>query len=233
MRLPRLVLSILIGAGVAVSGVILQGISRNDLASPDTVGVNAGSGLGMMFLLVLFPTAAAQSPLAAAAGGDGRGPGHHGPGLRAGLSARNACCPPGCCWSASPSGSRRHAAMLLFSLRMSFTMYNYVLTWMSGTLAGGDWTSILFLLPCCLRLDPAGVEPGAGARRSLAGRGLAAGLGVAVERQRSAADRARRCLTGACVAIGGHIGFLGLAAPHLARRLVGPATTPCCFPRRR
>ena len=54
MRLPRLLLSLLIGAGMAVSGVILQGITRNDLASPDTVGVNAGSGLGMMFLLVIL-----------------------------------------------------------------------------------------------------------------------------------------------------------------------------------
>ncbi len=63
LRLPRLVLSILIGVGLAVSGVILQGITRNDLASPDTVGVNAGAGLGMMFLLVMYPTAATQSPL--------------------------------------------------------------------------------------------------------------------------------------------------------------------------
>lgn len=52
LRLPRIVMSILIGIGVATSGVILQGMTQNDLAGPDTVGVNAGSGLGMMFLLI-------------------------------------------------------------------------------------------------------------------------------------------------------------------------------------
>jgi iron complex transport system permease protein len=51
---------------------------------------------------------------------------------------------------------------------------------------------------------------------------LAAGLGVSVERQRLRLIAAATILTSVCVAIGGHIGFLGLAAPHRARRLVGP-----------
>ena len=63
LRLPRIVMSVLIGAGLAVSGVVLQGITRNDLASPSTVGVNGGAGLGMMFLLVMVPTASTTMPM--------------------------------------------------------------------------------------------------------------------------------------------------------------------------
>ncbi len=63
IRMPRIVMSILIGAGLSVSGVVLQGLTRNDLASPGTVGVSGGSGLGMAFLLVMYPTIAATMPM--------------------------------------------------------------------------------------------------------------------------------------------------------------------------
>ena len=220
MRLPRLVLSVLIGAGLAVSGVILQGISRNDLASPDTVGVNAGSGLGMMCLLVLYPTAAAQSPLLLPLGAMVGAMAVTG--LVFALAYRQGSVLPARLLLVGIAiGFAGHAAMLLFSLRMSYSMYNYVLAWMSGTLAGGDWTSILFLLPCAAILIPAAL----GRSRVLdvlgLGEDLAAGLGVAVQRQRLLLTVGATMLTGACVGIGGQIGFLGLAAPHLARRLVG------------
>jgi iron complex transport system permease protein len=58
------------------------------------------------------------------------------------------------------------------------------------------------------------------------GDGVATGLGVAVGRDRLVLTAAATVLTSVCVAIGGHIGFLGLAAPHLARRLVGHRHAP-------
>ena len=220
VRLPRLALSILIGASVAVSGVILQGIARNDLASPDTVGVNAGAGLGMMLFLVRYPTAATSQPLAlplAAVAG-------------ALVSTalvftlayrRGSVLPARLLLVGIALGFGGQAAMLLFSLRMSYSMYNYVLTWMSGTLAGADWRSTLFLLPWPLVLLP-WIRSRARVLDVLAlGDGVATGLGVAVHRERVLLTTAATVLTSVCVAIGGHIGFLGLAAPHLARRLIG------------
>ncbi len=62
LRLPRLLLGVLIGAGLAVAGVLLQGLSRNDLASPSTIGVDAGAGLGMMLLLVMNQATAIRLP---------------------------------------------------------------------------------------------------------------------------------------------------------------------------
>jgi iron complex transport system permease protein len=220
MRLPRLVLSILIGASVAVSGVVLQGISRNDLASPDTVGVNAGAGLGMMCFLVAYPTAAAELPLALPVAA-----------MIGALATttlvfalayrRGSVLPARLLLVGIALGFGGHAAMLLFSLRMSFSMYNYVLTWMSGTLAGADWRSILFLLPFPMLLFPWLLSRARLLDVLGLGDGVAVGLGVPVHRERVVLTTAATVLTSVCVAIGGQIGFLGLAAPHLARRLVG------------
>ena len=225
VRLPRLVLSILIGASVAVSGVVLQGISRNDLASPDTVGVNAGSGLGMMFFLVLFPTAAAQWPLAlplvAMVGALGT------TALVFTLAYRQGSVLPSRLLLVGIAlGFGGQAVMLLFSMRMSYVMYNYVLTWMSGTLSGADWRSILFLLPWPVLLLPWLLSRAKVLDVLALGDGVAIGLGVAVHRQRLALTAVAAVLTSVCVAIGGHIGFLGLAAPHLARRLIGNRHAP-------
>ena len=117
--------------GVATSGVILQGITRNDLAGPDTMGVNAGSGLGMMFLLVAltdrpprrclgfypwvrFVGAVAITVLVFAL-----------------AYRRGSVLPSRLLLVGIAIGFGAHAAMLLFSMRMSFSMYNFVVSWMS------------------------------------------------------------------------------------------------------
>jgi iron complex transport system permease protein len=219
MRLPRLVLSILVGAGLATSGAILQGVTRNDLASPDTVGVNAGSGLGMLLLLVLCPGIAGRIPLLVP--------------LAAVLGAalvttlvfalayrQGSVLPSRLLLVGIAIGFGAHAAMLLLALRMSTTTYSYVVTWMSGTLAGG-WSSILLLLPGPVLLLPLAFSRARVLDTFSLGDDVAASLGVAVERQRLLLLTMATLLTSMCVAIGGHLGFLGLAAPPLPRRLVG------------
>ena len=184
------------------------------------MGVNAGSGLGMMFLLVMYPTAATTQPWLLPVG------------AVVGAAAittlvfalayrQGSVLPSRLLLVGIAVGFGAHAAMLLFSLRMSFVMYNYVVTWMSGTLAAGDWKSIQLLLPCCLLLIPAAFIRARVLNVFSLGDGVAASLGVTVERQRLLLLGMATLLTSACVAIGGHIGFLGLVSPHLARRLVG------------
>ena len=58
-RLPRIVISVLVGAGLALSGCILQGVSRNALADPGILGINAGAGLVVMLFVSFFPTTTA------------------------------------------------------------------------------------------------------------------------------------------------------------------------------
>ena len=183
LRLPRLVLSILIGMGVATSGVILQGITRNDLAGPDTVGVNAGSGLGMTFLLVAYPTAATTMPWLLPVGSV------------VGAIAittlvfalayrRGSVLPSRLLLVGIAIGFGVHAAMLLFSMRMSFSMYNFVVSWMSGTLSASDWKAVWLLTPCCLVLIPMAVSRARVLNTFSLGDGVAMNLGVNVERQR-------------------------------------------------
>jgi ferric hydroxamate/heme transport system permease protein len=220
MRLPRLVLSALIGAGLAVAGALLQGLSRNDLASPSTVGVDAGAGLGIMLALVLAPLAAARLPWVlplAAVGGA----------MVVTLLVfalayrRGSVLPSRLLLVGIAVGFGADAAMLLLSLRMDFVTYSRVVSWMSGTLASADWRSIRFLLPCCLVLLPAAFSRARVLNAFALGDGVAKSLGVRVEQQRLIALALATTIASACAAIGGQIAFLGLVAPHLARRLVG------------
>ena len=55
-RLPRIVIAVLVGMGLAISGAILQGISKNALADPGILGINAGAGLAVMLYVSFFPT---------------------------------------------------------------------------------------------------------------------------------------------------------------------------------
>ena len=220
MRLPRLVLGALLGAGLAASGAVMQAVARNDLASPDTLGVNAGSGLGMMFLLLVFPTAVARSPLLMPLGAMAGALGIVA--LVFGLAYRQGSVLPARLLLVGIAlGFAAHAAMFFLAFRMSFSTYNYALTWMSGSLAGSDWKTILFLLPWPLLLIPLLCSRARVLDVFSLGDYLATGLGVAVERQRLLLLTAAVVLTAACTAIGGQIGFLGLVAPHIARRVAG------------
>lgn len=57
LRLPRLLAALLCGAGFAVSGALMQGVTNNPMASPSILGVNAGAGLGLAIAMIFFPAA--------------------------------------------------------------------------------------------------------------------------------------------------------------------------------
>lgn len=220
MRMPRIVLGALIGAGLATAGVLLQGVTRNDLASPSTVGVTAGSGLGMMLLLVAYPLATARMPLLLPLG------------ALVGAMAitvlvfalarrQGTVLPTRLLLVGIAVGYGAGAATLLLSLRMDFVTYNRVVTWMTGTLSSANWKPTLLLLPFCLVLIPVAISRARVLNVLALGDGVAESLGVAAKREMLMVLAVATTLTSACVAIGGHIGFLGLVAPHLARRLVG------------
>ncbi|MCA9235232.1 MAG: iron ABC transporter permease [Planctomycetales bacterium] len=220
LRLPRIVIGALVGAGFSVAGVLLQGLSRNDLASPSTVGVEAGSGLGMMLALVLVPLAAARQTWvlpAASAGGA----------LMSTLlvfglaSRRGRVLPARLLLIGIAVSYGASAATLLLSLRMDFVTHSRVIAWMSGSLSGGSWGTIRWFAPFCTALILAAYAQARSLNVIALGDGPATSLGVRVERQRFAALTLATIITSACAALAGQIGFLGLVAPHLARRLVG------------
>lgn len=214
IRLPRLLGALLSGAALSVAGVLLQGTLGNSLASPNTVGVNAGAGLFSVLLLAFFPKAAPfLAPVAflgavAALGlilllnrlaGGGRST------LILGGVAVTAF------FSAAVS-----AVTLLFP-----DVFSAYAAFSVGGLGGLDTPSLL--LPALL--VAAGIlfallfAPTVSAL-SL-GDGIAASLGVSVARARALLLLLACLLAASSVAVAGLLGFVGLIAPHAARLLVG------------
>lgn len=218
LRLPRALLALLVGIGLAIAGTILQGLTRNPLAAPDVIGINAGASLAAVSLIVLLPAAPLFAiPLAAFAGAA----------IAAAMIYLLA-------WNQGSSPIRliligvgiAAIAGAGTSVLMTFGQINSVtqaLIWMTGSVYGRSWEHILLLLPWLGIFVPLALLLSRELNVLHLGDDVARGLGSKVEWQRFLLLVTSVALTGASVATAGTIGFVGLMAPHLARQLVGPA----------
>ncbi|MFD2412955.1 iron ABC transporter permease [Paenibacillus rhizoplanae] len=221
-RLPRIVISLLIGAGFAVAGAILQGLSRNALAEPSTLGINAGAGFAVLIFISFVPATTAAPilvlPLLALAGAS----------LTATLvyflsyRREDGLSPTRLILIGIAVGAGIYAFQLILSLRLDPQNYQFVAIWLAGKIWGGDWRFVLALLPWILILLPFAFYKARVLNVLNLGDELSKGLGLPLERERRWLLAAAVALAGACVSVSGSIGFVGLIAPHLARRLVGP-----------
>ncbi|WP_145037885.1 iron ABC transporter permease [Paenibacillus sp. Y412MC10] len=220
-RLPRIVISLLIGAGLAISGCVMQGISRNELADPGILGINAGAGLMVMLFISFFPSTAAAPvfllPVLALIG--------------AGGTAALICVlaykknqgfkPTGLLLTGIAVAAGISAAMIVLTLRLSPEKYQFVATWLAGSIWGSSWKFVLALLPWMLVLLPFVMYKAQVMNVLNLGEPTATGLGASVTREQLKLLAAAVGLAASCVAVSGGIGFVGLIGPHLARRLVG------------
>ncbi|MBN3527265.1 FecCD family ABC transporter permease [Paenibacillus apiarius] len=221
-RLPRIVISVLIGAGLAVSGCVMQGISRNALADPGILGINAGAGLTVMLFISFYPTTAAAPvfllPVLALIGA----------GLTAALiytlsyKRHEGLSPTRLLLTGIAVAAGISAAMIVLTLKLSPEKYQFVATWLAGSIWGTNWKFVLALLPWIVVLLPFVFYKARVMNVLNLGDQTATGLGAPVERERLMLIAAAVGLAGSCVAVSGGIGFVGLIGPHLARRLVGP-----------
>jgi iron complex transport system permease protein len=221
-RLPRIILSIMIGAGLAVSGCILQSVSRNALADPGILGINAGAGLMVILFISFYPSTSAAPvfllPVLALIG--------------AGLTAlvifslaskRNeGLHPTRLLLSGIGVAAAISAATIVLTLRLSPENYQFVATWMAGSIWGANWKFVLALLPWVVVLLPYAFFKASVLNILNLGDQTAAGLGASVQKERVKLLAVAVGLAGSCVSVSGGIGFVGLIGPHLARRLVGP-----------
>ncbi|MEG0438207.1 MAG: iron ABC transporter permease [Solibacillus sp.] len=220
-RLPRIIIAVLVGMGLAVSGCVLQGISQNALADPGILGINAGAGLAVMLFISFFPSTTAVPvfllPILAFTG--------------AGITAiiiyalsykRNEGISPmrliltGVAIAAGIS-----SAMIVLTLRLSPDNYQFVATWLAGSIWGSNWKFVLSLLPWIVVLIPFIFSKARVLNVLNLGDLTATGLGASIEKERRVLLAAAVGLAGASVSISGGIGFVGLIGPHLARQLVG------------
>ncbi|MCU5775482.1 iron ABC transporter permease [Erwiniaceae bacterium BAC15a-03b] len=216
LRLPRILLAAQVGAALSVSGLILQSIIRNPLASPDLLGITSGAGAAaVLYLSFLSMTFGAQYlPLAAICG--------------AGIAVLLVY---GLAWQQGASPLRlvligvgvsallsAITTFLLVFSPLTTTLSAYV--WLTGSVYGASWretTSLACWLLACL---PLLIALSRQVMVQQLDDGLAIGIGVRVEWLRVGLLLASVALAGAAIAWGGAMAFVGLIAPHIARRLV-------------
>lgn len=220
-RLPRIVISLLIGVGLAVSGCILQGLSRNELADPGILGINNGAGFMIVIYISFFQFENLNHlialPLAAFIGSA----------LTAFLIyilsyRKNEGIEPtrlilvGVGISAAITG-----AMIIFTIRLRPDEFQFIAKWLSGNIWGKDWNFVLVLLPWILILVPLAFTKAKILDVLSLGEHLSIGLGLTIEKQRIYLLAIAVGLAASSVSVSGSIGFVGLISPHLARRLLG------------
>ncbi|MBA3585806.1 MAG: iron ABC transporter permease [Gemmatimonadetes bacterium] len=218
LRLPRALVAVLVGAALAVSGAVLQGLTRNDLAAPDIVGVNAGAGLAAVTLIVAFPSVSAVFLPPAAFGG----------------ALVVAVLLYLLAWRGSSSPTRlvligvglSAVATALTTFMITFGdiyQVSQALVWLTGSAYGRSWEQVLTLLPWLAVFMPLALLRFRHLNALGLGDEVATGLGARVELERGLLVLASVALAASAVATAGTIGFVGLMAPHIARKLVGPA----------
>lgn len=213
-RLPRAVLAILLGGALAISGVLVQSVVRNPLASPDILGINNAAGLVAVSVLMFLPNLAFYwMPIFAFLGGV--------------LSFVILWVV--CGFNFRPikmaiigvALSALWAAISHYLMLTNPVEINTAMLWLTGSLWGRSWSYLNVVLPWlivllplpfifCRDLDTLGL-----------GENKASTLGVTVNKVQISVLVLAVALSTTAVAICGPIAFLGLVAPHLARRLVG------------
>lgn len=222
LRLPRILIAVLVGASLAVAGAILQGVIRNPLASPDVAGITEGASLGAILFIYVFQGTISihWMPLASILGAffitallyvlawkKGASP------LRIiligiGVSA----------------AIKSFSYMLIISGPMQLA--NQSLTFMTGSIYGVSWDNdVLTLLPWTTVLLVLTWLQARQVNIQALGDDIATSVGSRVQLQRLLLIVLSVSLAGSAVAIGGAISFIGLMAPHMARRLTGPSFT--------
>jgi|SRR5215217_279696 len=226
IRMPRMVLGVLIGAGLAISGLLMQGLFRNPLADPGLVGVSSGSALGAVIIIVLGGTALA--PFTSALGIWALPAAAFGGGLVTTTILYRV---------ATRGGQTAIATMLLAGIAIGALAgaFSGVLTyiasenqlrdltfWGMGSLAGATWIKVLAAGPIIVvALAMAGFLS-KGLNAMTLGEATASHLGVPVQRFKRLTILAVAAATGASVAVSGGIGFVGIVVPHLLRLVIGP-----------
>ncbi len=222
IRLPRIFITVLAGMALALSGAILQGVTRNDLADPGIIGINSGAGLAITVYFLFFPIDVGSFvymlPLVGFAG--------------ALLTAfflyilsynRKVGLQPtrfvlvGVGLSMALSG-----AMIVLISASEREKVDFITKWLAGNIWGTDWPFILAMLPWLVILIPFTLYKAN--RLNILGLSepVAIGVGVSIEKERIVLLLTAVALAASAVSVTGGIAFIGLMAPHIAKALVGP-----------
>ncbi|WP_408009003.1 FecCD family ABC transporter permease [Pseudalkalibacillus sp. A8] len=221
-RLPRIVLALVAGMALAVSGAILQGIIRNPLASPDIIGITGGASLAAVTFLTIFSGRGTEvtvsihwMPFAAFIGASVLGL------LVYILSWKNGVNPVRLVLIGIGLAAAMQALTNMMILFGPLYLATQAQIWITGSVNGANWNQVktltpwvlLFLLFVWMYARRLNVQE--------LGEDLARGFGSVVQKDRLVLLLFSTALAGGAVAFVGGVGFVGLMAPHIARKLVG------------
>lgn len=215
LRLTRVLTAAAVGAALAMSGVVMQALTRNQLADPYLLGLSSGATLGAVAVLMLgvgllLPIAAFLGALLALVAtlllARSLGPISPSRTILAGMTV-----------SAVASAA---ASMLIF-WNVRGDSYREILNWLLGSLAGANWTSVWLVWLTVLVIGPPLALGGRLLDAFVFGDTAAASLGVNVSGARWTLLGATALLTGVAVSVSGSIGFVGLVLPNAVRLVTG------------
>ncbi|KKI92493.1 iron ABC transporter permease [Bacillus sp. SA1-12] len=222
VRLPRILITLLAGMALALSGAILQGITRNDLADPGIIGINSGAGVAIAIFFLFFPIEAGSFvyllPIVAFFG-----------------ALVTACLIYVSSYNRT-TGLQPVRLVLIgvgFSMALSGVMIvlissaertkvDFIAQWLAGSIWGTDWPFILAILPWLVILIPFTIYKANRLNLLTLSEPVAIGVGVSIEKERITLLLTAVALAASAVSVTGGIAFIGLLAPHIAKALVGP-----------
>jgi iron complex transport system permease protein len=222
IRLPRIAVTLLAGMALALSGAILQSVTRNDLADPGIIGINSGAGVAIAVCFLYVPIEPGSFvyalPLVGFAGAL----------LAAGLiyafaySKSQGLQPTRFVLIGVGVSTALSGAMIVIISSTDRVKVDFIAKWLAGNIWGTDWPFVAALLPWLAILIPFVLSKSNALNLLSLHESVAVGSGVAVRRDRIALLLASVALAASAVSVTGGISFIGLMAPHIARALVGP-----------
>ncbi|WP_291650702.1 iron ABC transporter permease [Clostridium sp.] len=226
-RLPRIIIAILIGIGLSIAGLFLQGITKNELADPGILGINSGAGAAVIIYMYFINFNSSLSdgsnifnifsmPIFGFIGG-----------ILAAIvillfsKNNNKMDMQRLILTGIAVNSGFSAISMLFSMKMNASDFEFAAIWQAGTIYNANWTFIYMMLPWIIilsiylykkvhLLDYFQLEDSS-----------IINLGINLEKEKRKLLFACVGLISSCVCVAGNIGFIGLMAPHIARQLVG------------
>ncbi len=226
-RLPRIIIALLVGIGLAIAGSVLQGITKNDLADPGILGINAGAGAAVSFFMLFFQFNASRAdgsqllnimmmPIFGLVGGV----------LAAAIifvfAYKNGRLDVERLLLTGIAINTGFGALALYiTLKMSERDFEMAALWQTGTIYNANWAFIIAMLPWVVLLGLYIYRKKHLLDYFQLEESTIISLGISIEKEKIKLLLASVGIVSACVSVSGSIGFIGLMAPHIARQLVG------------
>lgn len=220
IRFPRVLVAVLAGGALAMSGVLLQGLFRNPLADAGIIGVSSGGALGGVIVIStgLAATSSLALPCATFAGALITAFGVYFFTTRSGRTPLITLLLVGI----AVNSVLASLISLILSLAQDYEISQQMLFWLMGGLDGRGWTHVQMILPFALGGFLLALFFSRDLNVLLLGEETAMTLGLDVELVKRILLALSALMAGAAVAVSGTIGFVGLVIPHMLRLMVGP-----------